>query len=96
MSPALWHRFADTAPGAFDDTADFDGVTVFGRQRELDGIRVRVDCGEEDPFYAATRDYVDGFPVHPAGGFRPGSHDVGYWRRAAPAQVRFIAEAFAP
>jgi S-formylglutathione hydrolase FrmB len=94
-SPALWHRFADAAPGAFDDTADFDRATVFGRQRELDGIRVRVDCGEEDPFYAATQDYVEGFRVHPAGGFRPGSHDVGYWRRMAPAQVRFIAESFA-
>ena len=36
MSPALWHRFADTAPGAFDHAADFAGVTVFGRQRQLD------------------------------------------------------------
>ena len=94
MSPALWHDFADSAPGAFDNAADFDRVSVFGRQRDLDGIRVRIDCGEEDPFCVATRDYVEGFPVRPAGLFGPGSHDVRYWRRMAPAQVRFIADAF--
>jgi hypothetical protein len=53
MSPALWHRYTDTAPGAFD------------------GIRVRIDCGEEDPFYAATRDYVRGFRVRPLVGSDP-------------------------
>lgn len=94
MSPALWHRFADSSPGAFDNAADFDRVTVFGRQHSLDAIGVRIDCGEEDPFYAATKDYVEGFDVPAAGGFQPGGHDVGYWRRMAPAQVRFIAEAF--
>ena len=94
MSPALWHDFAESAPGAFDNEADFDRVTVFGRQRDLDGIGVRIDCGEEDPFYAATQDYVEGFQVPPVAGFQPGSHDVGYWRRMAPAQLRFIAEAF--
>jgi len=95
MSPALWHRFADTAPGAFDDAADFAGVTVFGRQQQLDGVRVRVDCGEGDPFYAADRDYVEGFRARPAGGFQRGGHDAGYWRRVAPHHVRFIAAAFA-
>ncbi len=95
MSPALWHRFEDSAPGAFDDATDFAPSTVFGRQDTLDGIRVRIDCGENDPFYATTRDYVRGFRVRPAGGFQPGSHHVGYWRRMAPAQVRFISEAFA-
>ena len=95
MSPALWYRFEDSAPGAFDDAADFARSTVFGRQCTLDGIRVRIDCGQDDPFYAATRDYARGFRARPAGGFQPGSHDVGYWRRMAPAQVRFISEAFA-
>ncbi|HLN78886.1 MAG TPA: alpha/beta hydrolase, partial [Nocardioidaceae bacterium] len=60
----------------------------------LDGIPVRIDCGEGDPFYAATHDYVAGFDVPPAGGFQPGDHDVGYWRRMAPHQLRFLARAF--
>jgi S-formylglutathione hydrolase FrmB len=95
MSPALWRDFADTAPGAFDDAADFARTTAFGRQRTLNGIPLRIDCGEEDPFYAATRVYRRGFRVQPAGGFQPGGHDVGYWRRMAPQHVRFLATALA-
>jgi dienelactone hydrolase len=95
MSPALWHRFADTTPGAYDDAADFADATVLGRQRDLDGVRVQIDCGESDPFYAADRDYVGGFRVRPAGGFQRGGHAVGYWRRMAPAHVRFVAASFA-
>ncbi len=94
-SPALWHEYDDTAPGAFDEPADFADATAFGRQETLDGIPVRIDCGEGDPFYAATRDYVRGFDTPPAGGFQPGDHDIGYWRRMAPAQLRFLAAAFA-
>lgn len=95
LSPALWHSFADSSPGAFDSASDFERFNLFGHQGDLDGIPVRVDCGEEDPFYGATQDYVAGFPEPPDGGFQPGSHDVGYWRRMAPAHIRFIAEAFA-
>lgn len=94
-SPALWHDFDDSAPGAFDSAQDFAEATVFGREAALDGIPLRIDCGEGDPFYAATRDYVDGLPDRPAGGFEPGNHDVAYWRRMAPAQLRFLARAFA-
>ena len=94
-SPALWHDFADSAPGAFDSPSDFMDATVFGRQSTLDGIKVRIDCGEGDPFYAATRDYVEGFTSPPAGGFQRGEHDVGYWRRMAPDQLHFLGRAFA-
>lgn len=95
MSPALWHDFDDTAPGAFDDAEDFAAATVFGREGLLDGIPVRIDCGEGDPFYAATRDYVEALGDPPAGGFEPGNHDLGYWRRMAPAALRFLARSFA-
>ena len=92
-SPALWQSFDAAAPGAFDDAADFADATVFGRQRSLDGIAVRVDCGEGDPFYEATKAYRAGFTHQPAGSFEPGDHDLGYWRRMAPAQLRFLGEA---
>ena len=94
MSPALFHDFDDTTPGAFDDQADFAGVTPFDRQDRLDGIPVRIDCGEGDPFYAAARDYVDGFDQRPSGGFTRGDHDLGYWRRIAPDQLAFLGDAF--
>ncbi len=95
LSPALWHDYDDTAPGAYDDAADFERVTVMGRQRELDGIAVRVDCGKRDPFYATSRDYVEGFADPPAGGFQLGDHDSGYWRRMAPRVLAFLGGALA-
>lgn len=68
-----------------------------GRQEQLAGIAVRVDCGKGDPFYANTRDYVDGFAAgeRPAGGFALGDHDSGYWRRIAPGVLRFLGSALA-
>ncbi|GAB3072715.1 alpha/beta hydrolase-fold protein [Nocardioides zeae] len=92
LSPALWRDFDDTAPGAFDDAADFDAVTVMGRQGDLDGIPVRVDCGLGDPFCAAAEEYVAGFDERPAGGFERGDHDRGYWRRLVGPQLRFVGE----
>lgn len=96
MSPALWHEYDDTAPGAYDDAADFDRVGVMGRQRDLDGIAVRVDCGKGDPFYATSRDYVEGFADPPAGGFQLGDHDSGYWRRMAPRVLEFLGARLTP
>lgn len=95
MSPALWRDYADTAPGAYDDADDFAAVDVTSRQESLRGIPVRIDCGRSDPFAAATRDYVRGFERRPAGGFQPGRHTVGYWRRMAPRQLAFLGDHFA-
>lgn len=93
MSPALWHRYADTSPGSYDDAADFARVTIFGREETLAGVPLRVDCGKGDPFYPATRDLVADLAPRPAGGFSRGGHDVGYWRRVVPGQLQFLAEA---
>lgn len=91
ISPALWTSAGDAARGAFDDAADFRANTVIGRQRSLDGIAVRVDCGTGDGFEPAVRTYVDGFATAPAGGFEPGGHTTAYWRRLAPQQIAFLA-----
>lgn len=93
-SPALFRSYQDATPGAYDDPADYASVTVFGRQDELAGIPLRIDCGTADPFLDATRAYVESFPTRPAGVFSEGGHDVGYWRSMAPAQLRFLARAF--
>lgn len=91
ISPALWTSAGDTARGAFDDAADFRANTVLGRQRSLDGVAVRVDCGTGDGFEPAVRTYVDGFATAPAGGFEPGGHTTAYWRRMAPLQLTFLS-----
>jgi enterochelin esterase-like enzyme len=89
-SPALWRHPGDTAPGAFDDPADYYAHNVFGHQASLAGIAVQVDCGTGDGFYPCAKAYADGFAVHPAGGFAPGAHDMAYWHRMAPAQLAFL------
>lgn len=95
MSPAIFRDYDDATPGAYDDRADFEATTVMGRQRDLDGIAVRVDCGAGDPFHAASREYVDGFVRRPAGAFELGDHDSGYWRRIVPSVLEFLGDALA-
>jgi pimeloyl-ACP methyl ester carboxylesterase len=90
-SPAIWRRAADTPDGAFDDAEDFAAHTIFGRQAQLAGIPLRIDCGTDDGFYPAARDFAQSLVPRPAGGFEPGAHDMAYWRRMAPAQLDFVA-----
>jgi pimeloyl-ACP methyl ester carboxylesterase len=90
-SPALWHHAGDTPSGAFDGAADFDAHTIFGRENQLAGIPLRIDCGTSDPFAAATRDLRAALTPTPVGGLTPGDHHTTYWRRMAPAQLRFVA-----
>lgn len=92
-SPAIWHRAQDTAPGAFDDPTDFEAHNLFTQTAKLSGIPIRIDCGTGDGFCPNARDLAAALPQRPAGGFEPGGHDLGYWRRMAPAQLAFIGRA---
>jgi S-formylglutathione hydrolase FrmB len=95
LSPALWHRPGQTAPGAFDDPADFAAHDVFGHATALTGIPVRIDCGADDGFCPASRDYLrllrSELRPAPSGGFGPGGHTVPYWRATLPGQLDFLA-----
>ena len=93
-SPALWPDYELAPAIAFDDAADYDKHGVFGHQNELDGIPVRVDCGDKDEFFAISKAYVAGFANPPAGGFQAGGHDFTYWSGVAPEQLAFVAEQF--
>jgi enterochelin esterase-like enzyme len=90
-SPAIWHHADETPSGAFDGPADFAAHTILGHTDRLRGIPLRIDCGSDDGFAGATRDLRAQLSPAPAGGIEPGSHDMGYWRRMAPAQLRFVA-----
>ena len=92
-SPALWVRGEDASASGFRDAQEYAAYSVMGHQRDLAGIPVRVDCGDSDPFRDATGTYVDGFPAgaRPVVHFGPGAHDLDYWRRMVPAQLRFVA-----
>ncbi|CAN5448400.1 alpha/beta hydrolase [soil metagenome] len=91
-SPAIWRHAADTAQGSFDDAEDLAQHTVFGRQQQLAGVAVRVDCGTGDGFCPVAREYARSLTPAPAGGFEPGAHDLDYWRRMAPAQLQFVGQ----
>jgi enterochelin esterase-like enzyme len=92
-SPALWTSPDVTAPGAFDSPADYQRFDVYTRVSQLTALTVRVDCGTSDPFYTATKRFVERLPPTHQGSFGPGSHNAQYWRSVAPAQLATVASA---
>jgi enterochelin esterase-like enzyme len=101
-SPALWLHGADTAPGAFDDAADFARNDVIATVRSnpdaFGSARVWNDTGNGDPFLISDVAFADA--LH-AGGANltsqrwPGGHDRSYWDRHWVQYLRFYANALA-
>ena len=90
-SPALFASAGASAPGAFDDPADW---LRWGDLAAHPGVRstpLTVSCGTSDPFAGTTRAYRSHLPHRPAGGLGTGSHDTGYWRSLLPTQLTFLA-----
>jgi S-formylglutathione hydrolase FrmB len=90
VSPALWLSSGAAAPGAFDGPDDFAANSVSGLPA-LASIPIRIDCGDSDPFYAATKAFIAQLPNPPAGGFSPGGHDGGFWSSQLPAELAWMA-----
>ena len=90
VSPALWLSAGAAAPGAFDGPDDFTANSVFGMPA-LASIPIRVDCGDSDPFYAATKQFIAQLPNPPAGGFSPGGHDAAFWSAQLPGELAWMA-----
>jgi predicted esterase len=101
-SPALWFEGAETAPGAFDDLADFERNDVVRTvQEEPDAFgrtKVWIDYGEEDPF----RPYDEGFIAALEEGDAdlsahswPGGHEGSYWGAHWPHYQRWYLKQLA-
>jgi S-formylglutathione hydrolase FrmB len=90
-SPAMWHSYAASAPGAFDSAADFAAHQVLGTPPAPD-VTYRIDCGEADPFIAVSRQVASDLQAQERN-FGPGGHDPGYWRAVTPAQLAFVGNA---
>jgi len=90
VSPALWLSPGAAAPGAFDGADDFAANSVFGMPA-LASIPIRVDCGDSDPFYSATKQFIAQLPNPPAGGFSPGGHNAAFWSSQLPAELTWMA-----
>jgi S-formylglutathione hydrolase FrmB len=92
-SPAIWRSGAETAPGAFDDAADFARHDVIAHAGDLAGTRLWVDIGDRDPFLSGTRAFgrAAGVKVR----VWRGGHDGSYWRAHYDEYLRFYADALA-
>jgi S-formylglutathione hydrolase FrmB len=99
-SPALWFDGSETAPGAFDDEADFERNDVVETVQNDPGAfgdtRVWNDYGETDDF----RPYGEGFVAAMEAGDAdftthswPGGHEGSYWDAHWPTYQRFYVNA---
>lgn len=86
---ALWRRAAATAPGAFDNAADFAGHDVLGQLERLQGLPLRVGCGHSDPFIATNRALVKALP-QTEHAFPRGGHNTRCWNLLRPGDMRFL------
>lgn len=90
-SPALWFEGGETAPGAFENAADFDRNDVVrmvrGNPDAFAGMRVWNDYGDEDPFHGYDEGFVEYLRADGAdlsAHSWPGDHDNGYWNATGP------------
>jgi S-formylglutathione hydrolase FrmB len=99
-SAALWLSAGQTAPGAFDDAADYSRNDVFSAARHgaFARLRVWIDGGTSDPFRAADAAFVALLRrEHVTVTYHvwPGGHTGAYWNSHMAAYLRFYASALA-
>jgi S-formylglutathione hydrolase FrmB len=101
-SPAFWLSAGQTAPGAFDDAADFNRHDVYRyvrtHHRPYGSTPLWIDRGTRDPFAPYDEQVVralraSGARVEPH--LWPGAHTEAYWRAHIARYLRFYADALA-
>jgi enterochelin esterase-like enzyme len=91
-SPALWETASETAPGAFDDAADYARHDLFTRP-PLYRAPVWIDVGTNDPFRTADTAFARKLQSRVTFHVWPGGHDEAYWRSHVAQYLRFYAGA---
>jgi S-formylglutathione hydrolase FrmB len=93
-SAALWFSGGETAPGAFDDAADFGrhDLIMLARDRKLIGVPTWIDVGRDDPFAHADTTLAGelrarGTPVR----FQLVAGGHGGWSQRMPRYLRWYA-----
>jgi S-formylglutathione hydrolase FrmB len=99
-SAALWFDGSETAPGAFDDEADFERNDVVEAVQTDPGAfgdtRIWNDYGDEDPFRPYNEGFVDALEAGDASLSAhswPGGHEGDYWDAHWPTYQRFYVNA---
>jgi hypothetical protein len=90
-SPALWASAGATAPGAFDDAADFARHDLVAHPPSYRSP-VWVDVGTDDPFHSADVAFAQKTPGGVTLHVWPGSHDSEYWNLHMAQYLRFYAD----
>ena len=97
-SAALWLSAGESAPGAFDDAADFARHDVVALARAYGRApwgraQLWLDGGRDDPFRSAGETFAAslGIPMQ----HWPGGHEGSYWRARYGSYLRFYAAALA-
>jgi enterochelin esterase-like enzyme len=92
-SAALWTSAAVTAPGAFDDAADYARTDVFAAARagRYAHLPVWIDDGTQDPFRRADTTLAGLLEPGTAFHIWSGGHDNAYWRKHLAAYLQFFA-----
>lgn len=93
-SPALFASYRASAPGAFDNEADFAKYGDLCARPDVGDTRLFVACGADDAFTEEAKRYRAAVSPQPAGGISKGCHTPGYWRSVAAEQVAFLGRQF--
>jgi enterochelin esterase-like enzyme len=89
-SAALWFHGGDSAPGAFDDAADFARHDLIAHPPKYRSP-VWVDVGTSDPFHDA--DVALAHKIHARLHVWPGGHESSYWHAHMAEYLNFYADA---
>lgn len=95
LAPALYERFGDAIPGAFDNAADFEANDPFSLVELASGGPMRIDCGADDPFAPAVERFRSQIHPTPEGELSPGCRDMAYWHSVRPDIFSFLNRAAA-
>jgi S-formylglutathione hydrolase FrmB len=102
-SPAIWHTGGETAPGAFDDEADFEHNDVLQVATDAPapylGHPIWIDAGDQDPFrHTGLDEFAEALRTNGAEvSFHiwPGTHGGEYWRSHWGDYLGFYSRALA-
>ena len=92
-SAAVWTSGGASAPGAFDDAADYQRNDIFTAAARLQGLPLWLDNGDRDPFRVADAKLAQA--LHIRQHVWPGGHTGAYWHAHMARYMRFYADACA-
>ena len=97
-SAATWLSAGESAPGAFDDAADFERHDIVGLAqargaRPWGRAALWLDSGRLDPFRRSDQVFANALGIRLR--LWPGGHDGSYWGRHYRDYLRFYARALA-